>query len=71
MQGLRAGNLKGRVGLTDRWMFARGEFRAPRKGEYFLSGATPTIYYTNNDLGLAYRIMKPIMTVDQFKKNRI
>lgn len=33
------------------------EFRRPRKGEYFLSGARPYAYLAPNDLSKSYRIM--------------
>ena len=36
------------------------EFRAPRKGEYFLSGAGPIAYLAYNDMSQAYRIMRLI-----------
>jgi len=34
------------------------EFRCPKKGEYFLSGAQPMAYLAPNDLSTAYRIMQ-------------
>ena len=34
------------------------EFRAPRKGEYFLSGALPIAYLAYNDMSTRYRIMR-------------
>jgi len=34
------------------------EFRAPKKGEYYLSGAVPFAYKAPNDLSTKYRIMK-------------
>jgi hypothetical protein len=37
-----------------------GEFRAPRKGEYYLSGAIPCAYRAQNDLSTDYHIMRPI-----------
>jgi len=36
-----------------------GEFRAPKKGEYFLSGASVTAYLAKNDLTQEYFIAKP------------
>jgi|ETNvirnome_2_300_1030623.scaffolds.fasta_scaffold02380_10 hypothetical protein len=33
-------------------------FRAPRKGEWYLSGSTPTAYKAPNDLSTAYRILR-------------
>jgi transposase len=35
-----------------------GEFRAPRKGEFFLSGAIPEVYQAHNDLQTEYDIMQ-------------
>jgi len=36
------------------------EFREPKKGELYLSGAIPTAYYAPNDLSTKFRIMKKI-----------
>lgn len=33
-------------------------FRAPNKGEWYLSGATPVAYRAPNDLGINFRIMR-------------
>ena len=33
-----------------------GEFRHPKKGEYFISGAIPEAYLTPNDLSCPYNI---------------
>jgi hypothetical protein len=35
---------------------ATGEFRPPKKGECFISGAIPEGYLANNDLSTAYYI---------------
>jgi len=35
-----------------------GERRAPRKGEWFISGAIPEAYYAVNDLSQVYPIAK-------------
>lgn len=35
-----------------------GEFRPPKRGEYYLSGAIPTAYYAPNDLTQAFYIMR-------------
>lgn len=35
-----------------------GEFRAPKKGEWYLSGAEPTAYKAPNDLSSKYHILK-------------
>lgn len=37
-----------------------GEFRPPKKGEYYLSGAFPVAYKAPNDLSIAYYIMEVI-----------
>ena len=37
-----------------------GEFRAPKKGEWYLSGAIPEAYLANNNLSEAYYILKLI-----------
>ena len=34
------------------------EFRPPRKGEWYLSGASPAAYKAPNDLSQAFRIMR-------------
>ena len=34
------------------------EFRPPRKGEWYLSGALPAAYCAPNDLGTAFRILR-------------
>lgn len=39
---------------------ATGEFRAPKKGEFFLSGAIPFAYRTENDLNTEYWIMAEV-----------
>jgi hypothetical protein len=33
-----------------------GEFRAPRKGEWYISGAVPQVYQAFNDLGTKFYI---------------
>ena len=34
-------------------------FRAPKKGEYYLSGAVVQAYKAPNDLGCAYHVVAP------------
>ena len=41
-----------------RYYVKTGEFRAPRKGEYYLSGAIPYPYRAPNDLTIAYHIVR-------------
>jgi hypothetical protein len=36
-----------------------GEFRAPKKGEYYLSGSIPMAYLAPNDLTQIYHILRP------------
>jgi hypothetical protein len=38
-----------------------GEFRAPRKGEWYLSGSWPRAYRAPNDLSTKFRIMRLIV----------
>jgi hypothetical protein len=38
-----------------------GEFRAPRKGEWYLSGAVPVAYRSPSDLSHTYRIMELVV----------
>lgn len=48
-------------GLGDKRRFIRtGEFRAPRKGEWYLSGAIPGAYCAPNDLPTQHHILKPV-----------
>ena len=53
-QGLRPGETV---------MFEKvGEWRVPRIGEWFLSGAVPQAYYARNDLGtMRYQILRPVI----------
>lgn len=37
-----------------------GEFRPPRAGEFYLSGARPCAYRAHNDLSTAYHIVRPV-----------
>lgn len=34
------------------------EFRPPKKGEFFLSGAIPEVYRSVSDMGFSYHIMR-------------
>ena len=40
---------------------ATGEMRAPRKGEWFLSGAVVEAYRANNDISIQYNIAKLVV----------
>jgi hypothetical protein len=49
------------VGMrTPRRFVKTGQFRAPRKGEYYLSGAIPEAYLAPNDLSTAYAILREV-----------
>ena len=37
-----------------------GEFRPPKKGEYYISGAVPTVYRALADLDDSYHIAKKV-----------
>ena len=37
---------------------SRGEFRPPKKGEWYLSGAIPEAYVARNDLSTPYHIVQ-------------
>lgn len=43
-----------------RWRRVR--FGAPRKGEYYVSGAIPMAYIAPNDLTMEYLIVEPVGT---------
>jgi len=59
-----------------RYFEMTGEFRAPKRGEYFISGAVPEAYYAPNDLTTPYQIARPATTppreivVDGFRYRR-
>lgn len=38
-----------------------GEFRPPKKGEWFLSGAIPQAYYAPNNLTTSYQILELVI----------
>lgn len=46
-------------GMPGLYFYETGEFRAPRKGEYYLSGAVLAAYRAPNDLTTAYRVARP------------
>ncbi len=41
-----------------------GEFRTPRKGEFYLSGAIVVAYRAPNDLTASFHIAKPVMMIE-------
>jgi hypothetical protein len=53
-----------------------GEFRAPLKGEFYLSGAIPEAYQAPNDLSTPYAILTPceepprVIVIDGFTYRR-
>jgi len=47
-----------RIGEAGSFAAKTNEFRAPKKGEYYLSGAVPFAYKAPNDLSDKFRIMK-------------
>lgn len=42
-----------------------GEFRPPRKGEWYISGAIPGAYRAPNDLDTSYHIAKLVVTEER------
>ena len=44
-----------------KYRFSRGEFRAPKRGEWYLSGAILSAYRAPNDLSTEFRIVTPIL----------
>jgi hypothetical protein len=48
---------------TDRFTWT-GHFRAPLRGEFYLSGAIPEVYRAENDLGQEFHIMQPARPED-------
>ena len=49
-----------------------GEFRPPKKGEWFLSGAIPEAYFAPNDLTVSYFILRivPVEVIQMQGKRR-
>jgi hypothetical protein len=41
------------------------DYRAPKKGEYFLSGAEPQGYLAKNDMDMRYWIIQPLEEASQ------
>jgi len=42
------------------WFERTGEYRPPKKGEYYISGAIPEVYQAPNDLSQDHTIATPI-----------
>lgn len=61
-EGIFFGEGIGSLGLLKdkRRYAATGEYRAPRKGEYYLSGAIVCAYRAPNDLKLCYWIAREV-----------
>ena len=49
---------------------ATGDFRPPKKGEWYLSGAIPAAYRAPNDLSTAFHIMR-VVKVERIETYRI
>lgn len=48
-----------------RCFYSKGEFRAPRAGEFYLSGAVVAAYQAKSDFESAYRIVKPVALAER------
>lgn len=55
----RAVNGSGLPFIPGRRFRRTGEFRAPLKGELYISGAVPEVYRAPNDLSTPYHIATP------------
>ena len=53
------GAIFGKHASVPEYLERSGEFRAPKKGEYYLSGAIPCAYRAPNDLTQVYHILRP------------
>ena len=42
--------------MLDKRVFTAGEFRCPKKGEFFISGVRPVAYEAFHDMSRPYRI---------------
>lgn len=47
-------------GIRQEWYERNGEFRAPKKGEFYLSGAIPEVYKSPNDLESKFHIVRRV-----------
>lgn len=54
-------------GRREKLRCLRGDFRPPRKGEYYLSGAIVAAYKAPNDLSTAFRIVRPMVSYNAFR----
>jgi hypothetical protein len=44
-----------------KWSYIQVDYRAPKKGEWYLSGAIPEAYQAPNDLTQCYYIVEPLV----------
>jgi hypothetical protein len=54
-----------------KWYEKTGELRPPKAGEFFLSGSTPAVYHTHNDLSSEYHIMREVEVPFRVKVNGV
>lgn len=60
VKGKRATPAAGHVGKWGQWFVWTGEHRAPRKGEWYRSGAIPEAYEATTDgITIEYDILRP------------
>ena len=52
-------------GLKGLYFYDSPGFRAPKRGEFFLSGAIPQAYRARNDFSLTYLIVRPTFHAKQ------
>ena len=48
------------------WFEMVGEYRPPKKGEYYVSGAIPEVYQAPNDLSQNHQIARPVEDPPRF-----
>lgn len=57
-------------GIRGKRFVRTGEFRAPRKGEFFLSGSIPEVYVAPTDeITTQYQIMRMVGSADDLGDN--
>lgn len=47
--------------VSSKWSWKRIDFRCPKKGEYYVSGAIPEAYRAPNDLPTEYLVVEPLV----------